>query len=208
MIWGIDVRNTSPSPLTGVVLVSAPANMLVANAGAGRIEFNLKPGDHAWLPVKLTARGGEAALKELDRREAAAWLRETVAYWRRVTGAFAMPGDPFTAELFTRTTALSLETGVFDPNGQVAGVLYGTYPFQGLDNFRDSYYAILPATQRDPALLRPFIEWFARYAARPVEPRYPAGISHSLGNSLNAVMLAGFITTRRATRHSSRPTRH
>jgi len=189
MIWGIALQNVSTSALNGAVLLSAPENVLVKGM-AGRSEFNLKPGEAAWWPVFVASQDDDAALAEIGRRDAAAWLQDTCAYWRRVTGNFSMPGDPFTAELFTRLTVLSLETGVFDQKGEVAGVLYGTYPFKGLDNFRDSY-AILPATQRDPALLRPFIAWYARYAARPAEPRYPGGISHSLGNSLNAVMLAG-----------------
>jgi hypothetical protein len=190
MLWGISLRNASTSTIAGAILLSAPANVLVKGI-AGRSEFTLKTGEQAWWPVLIASREDAAALAALGRRDAVAWLQDTCAYWRRVTGDFSMPGDPFTAELFTRMTVLSLETGAFDPKGRVAGVLYGTYPFQGLDNFRDAYYSILPATQRDPALLRPFLAWFARYAVRPREPRYPGGVSHSLGNSLNAVMLAG-----------------
>jgi hypothetical protein len=128
---------------------------------------------------------------QICERGSIAWLRETLSYWRRVTGDFSMATDPFTAELFVRATVLSLQSAAFDDKGNVAGVLYGTYPFKGGDNFRDFYYAILAASQRDPALLRLFIPWFARYATRPADSKFPGGISHSLGNTLNAVMLAG-----------------
>jgi hypothetical protein len=196
LIWGIALRNHSPIALNGELVVSAQETLLIRDAGGqpiagGRIPFALKPGEGAWVPLTVAAQDNTAALAEIGKRDSTAWLRETCTYWRRVTGEFSMPSDPFTAELFTRATVLSLQTAAFDDKGNVAGVLYGTYPFQGADNFRDLYYAILAAPQRDPALLRSVIPWFARYAARPADAKFPGGISHSLGNTLNAVMLAG-----------------
>jgi len=196
LIWGIALRNHSPAALQGELIVSAPAELLIRDAGGqplagGRIAFALAPGEGAWVPLTVAADGNTAALAEIGKRDSLSWLRDTCAYWRRVSGEFSMPGDPFTAELFTRMTVHSIEAAALDDEGNVAGVLYGAYPFKGADNFRDSYYAILAAPQRDPSLLRTIIPWFARYATRPAEASYPGGVSHSLGNTLNAVMLAG-----------------
>ena len=196
LIWGIALRNHSPTALNGELVVSAPETLLIRDAGGqplagGRIAFALKPGEGAWVPLTVATHDNTVALAEIAKRDSTAWLRETLVYWRRVTGEFSMLSDPFTAELFTRATVLSLQTAALDDKGNVAGVLYGTYPFKGADNFRDSFYAILAAPQRDPALLRSIIPWFARYATRPAEARFLGGISHSLGNTLNAVMLAG-----------------
>jgi hypothetical protein len=196
LLWGICVQNISPTAQTGAVLLSAAANLMVENAAGksvagGRIEFALKPGETFWLSLAVAPTGNGAALREIRQRPAVEWLRDTCAYWQKVTGQFSMPNDPFTAELFQRLTILSLESAALDQKGGVAGTLYGTYPLDGLDNFRDSYYAILPAAQRDPALMRRIIPWFAEYSVRPVSDRYPRGVSHSLGNSLNGVVLAG-----------------
>ena len=196
LIWGIALRNHSPAALKGELVVSVPETLLIRDAGGqplagGRIAFALRPGEGAWVPLTVAAHDNTTALADIGKRESIAWLRETCAYWRRVTGEFSMPGDPFTAELLTRSTVLSLQTAALDDKGNVAGVVSGAYPFQVGDNFRDFYYAILAASERDPDLLRPVIPWFARYAARPADAKFPGGISHSLGNTLNAVMLAG-----------------
>ena len=196
LIWGVALRSLSSTTLDGDLEVTAPETVLIRDAhgkllSGGRISFALKPGQGAWVPLIVTTKDCEHALAEISKRDSIAWLRETFSYWRRVTGGFSMPSDLFTAELFTRATVLLLQSVALDNEGDVAGVLNGTYPFKGGDNFRDSYYAIMAAPQRDPALLRSVIPWFARYAARPADPRFPGGISHSLGNTLNAVMLAG-----------------
>jgi hypothetical protein len=190
MIWGFALRNRSQAPFGGELIISAGEKLILRGAEGGRIAVSLNPGEGAWVALTATTADA-AALTEVATRDSAAWLRETCSYWRRVTGQFSMAGDPFTAELFMRKTVLSLQSPAFDGRGQVAGVLYGAYPFQGADNFRDSYYAILGAVQRDPALLRPIVPWFARYAAHPGDSKFRGGVSHSLGNTLNAAMLAG-----------------
>ena len=190
MICEICVQNTSVVTQHGAITLHIPGQLLLKGT-ITRQGFNLKPGNKICFPVLLANPDDRATLASLMQKDVAFWLKETFAYWQRVTGHFTMPGDPFTAELFTRMTVASLQTGALNSKGEPAGVLFGTYPFNELDNFKDSYYAILPATQRDPIMLQPFIAWFAKYATRPLEPKYPGGITNSLGNTLNSVLLAG-----------------
>ena len=190
VLWAFIVENISKSEWKGSIDINLPKGLNVRGV-KNKLNIQLLAGAITWWPVMLTFSDDEKAILDISQKEPILWLDETCQYWKKTTGSFSMPKDPFTAELFTRTTVLSLSSGVFDKKGDVAGVLYGMYPLNGLDNFRDSYYAMLPVIQRDPSLLRRFIPWFTHFAERPVEPKYPDGISHSLGNSLSGVMLAG-----------------
>jgi hypothetical protein len=53
------------------------------------------------------------------------------------------------------------------------------------------YYTALPAALFEPDTIRRLIPWFQKYAIRPKGDYFEGGVTHSLGNSLNPVVLAG-----------------
>lgn len=153
--------------------------------------FDLPPGGDAAFFATMTMPEDAAAVESVTAMAPDAWIAETCRYWQRVTGTFTMAENPLTAELFTRCNVLSLQSGCLNERGDAVGVLYGLAPFGGLDNFRDSFYAVLPAAQRDPGFFRPFIKWNNQYSTHPPTTKWPLGVTHSLGNSLCAAMQAG-----------------
>jgi len=194
-VWAARLRNCSNASLSGKLIPTVAGGLEAVTpdgkSALGGLPFSLAPGATVWLPMLVAQKGDKTAAAQLTARSPEEWILGTLAYWKRVTGYFLIANHPFDAELLTRTTVASLQTTCLDTNGKLTGPGYGTYPFSGTDNVRDSYYCSLPASIRDPELIKPLLAWFAQHAVRPPEPKYPAGIFHSLGNTLSPVMLAG-----------------
>lgn len=190
VVLGTLIRNTSTVPLDGVWRLDPGTNWHL-DGTAAEVAFALPPGGSRWITACLTLTEDERARMHLATRDGQGWLTATARHWQRTLGTLDLPAHPMAGELLLRCEAHALQSGLLNEQGEPIGVSYGLATTGTADNLRDLYYTILPAMVRDPVATAPWIGWFHRWSTRHVDAKYPAGTFHSLGNTLNATVLAG-----------------
>ncbi len=173
-----------------------------------QVSFRLEPGRSAVLCFAFLL--GESA-KELQdtgcslrERTALDWLNQT---WQRHAdrlGRLSIPGDPYYAEGFVRFRELCRQSVLRLSDGRFGGGFWGS-DFIGVSAWaspkiwnKDNFHAMLPMAMLEPALCADAILFFLRWGA-PHAPfggarkRFPHArrVTHSLGNALSPLVLAG-----------------
>ena len=153
--------------------------------------FCLAPGQSTWVPVVICAPG-EPAIEEVMERGTLAWLNDTWAYYRSLTGRLIMPDDGFAASFFERAVHQSLQCIGMDSSGRPTGSDLGTSPTTEVICMKDLYYSYLPLCFLEPDVARAGILWFLEYSLRPPGNKHGAGgVRHSLSISLAPLLMAG-----------------
>lgn len=156
----------------------------------GTVPFELGAGECKWIAALLYAPG-EPFIEQINGRGSTAWIEATLSYYKQMTGRLTMPDHPFAAELFERSIHQCVQSIGMDAKGEIAGSNWGSYPPTKQIWMKDMYYSFLPLTMLQPELCRRGILWFMEYHLRPEGTLFQGGITHSLGNTLTPVLLAG-----------------
>lgn len=168
-------------------------DMIWAHNGrrAEAIEFNLRPGQSVWLPLVIRPYGSVATnLNTQVLMDPLYSIEQTLAYYQHLSGDLAMPDDPFMQDFFVRCIHQCQQCIGMDESGFLSGSSWGTNPTTKQIWMKDMFYSMLPLAQVDSALFRKGIEWFARYGVRPAGSLFAGGVTHSLSNSLSAIVMA------------------
>jgi len=207
-IYGLWLKNKSTGELKGSIrlpadpvgqygeeLTSHAVTMALMDSAEAKkpakVDFQLAAGKSIWVPLVIASPGDWATIAEVRKVGSLEWLKRTWTYFNGITGRLSMPSDPFTEEFLVRSVIHCIASAALDDNGAPAGVGYGTYPPVDSNNWRDMYFSMLPALQFEPRLFGSFIPWFLKYAIRPAGDFFAGGVSHSLSNSLNPVLMSG-----------------
>lgn len=158
--------------------------------------FTLGPGQRVWIPVVISPLG-EPMLQLVEEKGSLHWLNETWAYFKGMTGRLEMKEDPFAAEFYERAILQCVGSIAMDRHSSVIGSNWGTSPTTEFTWNKDMFYSFLPLHTAEPELFKQGMLWFLNHGVRPLGNRYSGGISHSLSNSLSAVVMAGlyYLTT-------------
>ena len=210
-VYGAWVVNKASEPIRFVA--SFPRTELVttwfldgASVGHSTHAIDLDPGQGVELITCVQPHGDEEALAALRGQSTAAWLEQTIEYYRRLTGQLEMPEDPFTAALMKRSLIQCANCITLDPDGEISVVNFGAFPAGKGVNIKDSIYPFYPLAATNPGLVQKGIRYLLRHGVRPkgsvshtlgweyegkTSATYAGGISHSLGNTVGGIMLAG-----------------
>lgn len=95
--------------------------------------------------------------------------------------------------LFERSVMQCFNAIAMNAEGEVVGSNWGSFPATRQIWMKDMYYAFLPFCLLEPDLAWKGAEWFVHYGVRPKGDKCEGGVTHSLGNSLAGILLAGII---------------
>lgn len=202
VLYGMWLRNTSPAMLKGAVeLPIGTANTNVSLADglpfSNPFPFELETDGSVWIPVVIASYPGEPVFREIEERSSLCWLSESISFFRGMTGALRMPGDPFLADFFKRLVNLCFSAIGMTRAGEIAGANWGSYPAIKQIYMKDMGYTYLPFCLMDPDLCKKGILWFldksVRFKGDKVYEGYKldGGISYSLSNAMTPVIMAG-----------------
>ncbi|MFA5058443.1 MAG: hypothetical protein WC485_10040, partial [Opitutaceae bacterium] len=162
----------------------------------------LQPGESRWVPVIISA-ADEGVLQAVNARGFLSWLLESQRYYRGMLGRLRTPAEPYLAEFYERSVMQGLQCLAESGTGAIVGGSWGGYATR-LNWTKDIYHSALPFMTLDPALGEKVIAWFDLHGVRPVRTalrelpetktlELPGGVSHSVGLSVAAPLLAGVL---------------
>lgn len=102
-----------------------------------------------------------------------------------------MEDHPVEGALFERAVMQCFHAIAMNASGEVTGSNWGSFPATRQIWMKDMYYAFLPFCILEPDLAWKGMEWFINYGIRPEGDKCRGGVTHSLGNSLAGILLAG-----------------
>lgn len=198
LIYGLLLENCSEDAVSGKVILPEPnidvyislLDKVLARPGR-EVEYTLSPGEAFWVPTVITAVPGERVLGEVSRFSSLEWLNQTWSYFKNITGDLQIPDYPFVAEFLERAIHQCLECIGMTSGGEIAGSNWGTYPTTCQIWMKDMYYSYLPFFALEPAFFQKGILWFLNRSVRPRGMKFEGGVTHSLGNTLTPVVMAG-----------------
>lgn len=172
-------------------------------AGDRALQFSLSPGE-CWTAGVAVGLGNStddmlATVTELARKPVSGWLEETLAHLGRPLGQLTIEPSNYYGEAMTRQVELCRQSVLLMPDGQFAGGFYGSDPNQVPGVWmRDTYHQALPLAWFHPSLCRGTIRFLTEWGV-PSAPwghgrgRFPdpQPVTHSLGNAVAAIALAG-----------------
>jgi len=153
-------------------------------------DISLLPGEYVWVPAVISAFG-DSAPNEIEEHGTLFWLNSTWSYYRRIMGRLSIKTDSFSTEFMERAIIQCLGAVNMDGEGNICGANWGTYPATRYTWMKDMYYMLLPMSMFEPVFFRQGMEWFIERSVRPQGNRSAGGVSHSLGNSLTPIVMAG-----------------
>lgn len=99
LLWMVTLQNRLDEALTVMISASSEKGALVFDAVSAEDMrnksqiFDLPPRQQVSTAMMIVLEGGEAVIAGVSKHSPADWLDTTLAYWQRITGQFAMPGD-------------------------------------------------------------------------------------------------------------------
>jgi hypothetical protein len=182
-----------------VAVLGSPAGAAPDRA----LPVSLAPGERR--SVAVAAGLGEsrdqmcATLAELARKPAAGWLQETLTHLARPLGQLTIEPSNYHGEALTRQVELCRQSVLLMADGQFGGAFYGSDPNGEPGTWmRDTYYQALPLAWFHGSLCRAAIRFLTEWGVPPAawgrgRERFPAAaaVTHSLGNAVAAIALAG-----------------
>lgn len=201
-VYGICIENLSTRQINGTARIFkeiAPEEELFGNEvsilqGSGRekSEFTLNPLEKIWIPSVIYAPGRYEEA-EIIRLNSEYWFDQTHSYFRNIIGRLIVEKNPVEGALFERSVMQCFNAIAMNAEGEVVGSNWGSFPATRQIWMKDMYYAFLPFSLLEPDLAWKGAEWFVHYGVRPKGDKCEGGVTHSLGNSLAGILLAGII---------------
>jgi hypothetical protein len=204
----VALRNMGSSAAMGALYARLPPNQEPSQAmmmfgGASRGDFRLEPGEGSHLALALLLDESRENLAETAARLAASsaldWLNQTWEYHAGRLGRLRIPEEPFYAESFVRLEELCRQCSMRTRDGAYGGGFDGNDISQRPGVWtKDVFYSVLPASMLQPGLCADAILYFLDWGKPPRAygrglARFPnpAPVTHSLGNALSPLILAG-----------------
>ena len=201
-VYGICIENLSTRQINGTARIFkeiAPEEELFGNEvsilqGSGRekSEFTLNPLEKIWIPSVIYAPGRYEEAESI-RLNSEYWFDQTHSYFRNIIGRLIVEKNPVEGALFERSVMQCFNAIAMNAEGEVVGSNWGSFPATRQIWMKDMYYAFLPFCLLEPDLAWKGAEWFVHYGVRPKGDKCEGGVTHSLGNSLAGILLAGII---------------
>jgi len=167
------------------------------------VEFTLKAGEYRTFTFALCLGENARELRQteltLRERSALDWLNQTWQFHALRFGVLSIPEGPFYAEFQTRLEEVCRQAQLHTADGSFGGSFFGSNILEDTRIWaKDCFYAVLPMSLFEPELCTKaipfFFEWGmpSRAYGRGLQ-RFPHAepVTHSLGNSLAPLILAG-----------------
>ena len=161
-------------------------------SGREKSEFTLNPLEKIWIPSVIYAPGRYEEAESI-RLNSEYWFDQTHSYFRNIIGRLIVEKNPVEGALFERSVMQCFNAIAMNAEGEVVGSNWGSFPATRQIWMKDMYYAFLPFSLLEPDLAWKGAEWFVHYGVRPKGDKCEGGVTHSLGNSLAGILLAGII---------------
>lgn len=199
-VYGMCIENTGPDPVNGEIRIIGETdaeddflkNEISILQGSGRetTEFSLPAAEHIWIPSVIYAPGRYEEAEKI-RNNSSYWFEQTHNYFRNMLGRLVVEDHPVEGALFERAVMQCFHAIAMNASGEVTGSNWGSFPATRQIWMKDMYYAFLPFCILEPDLAWKGMEWFINYGIRPEGYKCRGGVTHSLGNSLAGILLAG-----------------
>lgn len=167
------------------------------------VNFNLPAGEQRAFTFALCLGESARELKETEKmlrqRPVLDWLNHTWQFHSSRLGRLSIPEAPFYADFQTRLEEVCRQAQLYMSDGSFGGSFFGSNIIkETMIWFKDCFYAVLPMSLFEPELCAKAISFCFDWGTPPKAYgrgllRFPnAGpVTHSLGNSLSPLILAG-----------------
>lgn len=219
VVYGLEIENTSKDEIVGKIILPKlnynlrkfqnttqdswappswalfdPYDFEISSGDADifnpELEFKLGKGEKFWAP-SIIYMPGESTPGEVNKKGTFAWFTESNKYYRGILGHLEIPANPFLAEFYEREVMQAFNSIAMSGAGKMAGSNWGSYPPTRQIWQKDCFYSCLPFMLLDADFARNIILWFDEFGVRHEGTTCTGGVSHSVGLSVAAPLLAG-----------------
>jgi hypothetical protein len=167
------------------------------------VNFTLQASEHKTLAFGFLLGESTEELQQTERvlreRPVLDWLNHTWQWHAARCGRLSIPDAPFFAEFQTRLEEVCRQAQLHMGQGNFGGSFFGSNILPETNVWaKDCFYAVLPMSLFEPELCAKAIPFFFEWgtpsrAYRRGLSRFPGAepVTHSLGNSLAPLVLAG-----------------